>query len=107
MGRRPIYAGRDSITALAHGWWGRSGLTVRWTVGSPAEAVLSRDAVVYTSMVTAAVKDSAGAETTMKFVWTGLFVREGGAWKIQTEAHVAPPPEPAPVAPAKPTGARR
>jgi ketosteroid isomerase-like protein len=101
-----IYAGRDSVTALARKWWGKPGVSARFTFGSQHVAVLSRDAAVYTAMVTAAMKDSAGVETPMRFVWTGVFVRAGGAWKLQAE-HASNPPAPPPAEPAKPARPRR
>jgi hypothetical protein len=101
-----IYAGRDSVTSLSRKYWATA-QSAHFTFGSQAVAVLSRDAAVYTAMVTGAVKDSAGVETPLKFAWTGVFVRVGGAWKLQVE-HSSFPPAPAPVPePAKPARPRR
>ena len=102
-----IYPDRDSIVKGIRGFWGNPNTTAHFTLGAARVAVLSRDAAVYTAMVTGAVKDSAGTETSMKFAWTGVFVRVGGAWKLQVE-HSSTPPAPAPPPEAaKPARPRR
>jgi hypothetical protein len=95
-----IYAGRDSVTAINRRYWSQPKVSAHFAFASPAVAVLSRDAAVYTAMVTGALKDSAGVETPMKFAWTGVFVRVGGDWKIQVEHSSFPPAPPAPTKPA-------
>jgi ketosteroid isomerase-like protein len=96
-----VYAGREAVERNVRMWWGKPNLTAHFTVGSQHVAVLSRDAAVYTAMVTGAVKDSAGTETPMRFAWTGVLVRSGADWKVQSE-HSSMPPAPAPAQPERP-----
>ena len=102
-----IYPNRDSIVKVVRAFWGNPKTTAHLTLSAPQVAVLSRDAMVYTAMVTGGTKDSAGVETPIRFAWTGVFVRMAGGWKLQAE-HSSYPPAPAPaVAPAKPARPRR
>jgi uncharacterized protein (TIGR02246 family) len=100
-----VYPSRDSIEKGLRAFWGRT-VSARFTLAAPQVTVLSPDAAVYTTMVTGAVQDSAGVETPMHFAWTGVFVRVGGAWKLQAE-HSSYPPAPAPVPAPAPARARR
>jgi hypothetical protein len=100
-----IYADRDAIAQSVRAVYGQPHTTANFTLSTPQVTVLNRDAVVYTTMVAGAMKDSAGVETPLKFAWTGVFVRTAGGWKIQAE-HSSNPPAPAPAAPAKPARRR-
>jgi ketosteroid isomerase-like protein len=102
-----IYPDRDSITKVVRAFWGNPKTTAHLTLGVPRVVVLSRDAAVYTAMVTGGTTDSAGVETPIRFAWTGVFVRVAGAWKLQVE-HSSYPPATAPAAaPSQNARARR
>jgi ketosteroid isomerase-like protein len=102
-----VYANRDSIVQSVRVAYGRPNVTYHYTLAAPQVTVLSRDAAVYTTMVSGTMKDSAGVETPVRMAWTGVFVRTGGGWKIQAE-HGSYPPAPAPApAPAKLARPRR
>jgi len=103
-----IYPSYDSIITAARAFWGRPGVTARFTLGGARLNVLSRDAAVVTAMLTGAVRDSAGVETPMSVAWTAVLQRAGSGWKIVAE-HTSwpPPPAPAPAAAAARSAARR
>lgn len=95
-----VLPGYDSIVATKRAFWGRPGLTARFTLGGARVHVLSRDAAVVTANVTGAVGDSAGVETPMVIAWTAVLERAGSGWKIVAEHASSPPPAPA-AAPAR------
>jgi ketosteroid isomerase-like protein len=99
-----IHAGQDAVGMLRA--FCQRFRSSRWAIDSQHVTFLNRDAVAYTAMVTGSLKDSTGAETRTRFVWEGVFVRVGGAWKLQVD-HSSWPPAPAPTATAKPVRARR
>jgi len=96
-----IYAGRDSVLSLNRRYWSTA-RSAHFTLGAPFVSVLSRDAAVYSAIVTGSVTDTAGVVTPMKFAWTGVFVRVNRAWKVQAEHSSAPLPPPEPAKPARP-----
>jgi uncharacterized protein (TIGR02246 family) len=101
-----LYANRDAMAASMRAMYGVPHVTFHYTLATPQVTVLSRDAVVYSTMVTATMKDSTGVESPMALAWTGVFVRTAAGWKVQAE-HGSTPPAPAPAAHAKPARARR
>jgi len=101
-----IHANRDAIAASVRAMYGSPHVKIHYTLATPQVTVLSRDAAVYSTMAVGTGKDSAGVETTMRFAWTGVFVRMAGGWKVQAE-HASFPPAPAPAATAKPARKRR
>jgi len=101
-----VHPSYDSIVATTRAFWGRPGLTARFTLGSARVNVLSRDAAVITAMLTGAVRDSAGVETPMSIAWTAVLQRAGSGWKIAAEHASSPPPAPA-AEPARPAVRRR
>ncbi|MGD0484913.1 MAG: nuclear transport factor 2 family protein [Gemmatimonadales bacterium] len=100
-----ILANRDAIVASTRAMYGNPHVKIHYTLATPQITVLSRDVAVYSTMAAGTGKDSVGVETTMRFAWTGVFVRTPGGWKVQAE-HASFPPAPAPAAPAKPAHKR-
>lgn len=96
-----IYPNRDSLERAVRAVHGQPHVTYRYALNAPQVTALSRDVVVYTTMGTATMRDSAGVETPMRFAWTGVFVRTPAGWRLQAE-HGSSPPAPAPAEPARP-----
>jgi ketosteroid isomerase-like protein len=94
-----IYGGRDAVLGENRKNWATA-RSAHFTLGAPFLSVLSRDAAVYTALVTGSMTDTAGVATPMQFAWTGVFVRVNGAWKLQAE-HSSVPLPPPPAAPAR------
>jgi len=100
-----IVPSREAVEQGVRAFWAKPGVSGHFTLAAPRVSVLSRDAAVYTTMVTGTIKDSAGVETPLHEAWTAVFVRVGGQWKLQAE-HASTPPAP-PAAPAQPARPRR
>ncbi len=96
-----VYANREALAAGVRAMYGGQHVTAHYTLATPQVTVLSRDAVVYSTMVAGTMKDSTAVETPIRMAWTAVLVRTGGGWKIQAD-HGSSPPAPAPAAPARP-----
>lgn len=99
-----IYANREALAASMRAMYATAHATYHFTLATPQVTVLDRDAVVYSTMVSGTMRDSAGVVTPLSLAWTGVFVRTAGGWKVQAEHGSMPP---APAAPAKPARNRR
>lgn len=95
-----IYADRAAIERAVRAVYGHPNVSARFTLATPRIAVLSRDAAVYTTTIAGVITDSTGVASPVRAAWTAVFVRVGGAWKLQAE-HMSSPPAPPPAVPAR------
>jgi ketosteroid isomerase-like protein len=94
-----VYPTYDSLVKVVRAMW-RPGTTLHGTLDQRRVTVLDRDVVVFTALINATMKDSAGKEIPFHEAWTAVWHRTSDGWKIAADHESTAPP--APPTPPKP-----
>lgn len=77
-----MYPSRDSLVSAVNGMIAAtSAMSLAWT-GEPTVVVVSPDAGVISGRFHETITNAAGVTQAMDGLWTGLYQRIGGSWKV-------------------------